>query len=82
MTAAANAMVNINRADAYQLQNDLTGVTKDTATRIVEYRKKHGPFRSKDDLFKVDGIARDFVNLNQDYITFGNKAKQKESLGG
>lgn len=47
--------VNVNKADASELQTGLQLVQKD-ATAIVEYRKQNGDFKSLDDLKKVPGL--------------------------
>ena len=48
--------ININTAQSYQLQM-LPGVGKTLATKIMDYRRQHGPFTSIDDLRKVKGIT-------------------------
>lgn len=53
---AAQAVVNINTANADQLQA-LPGVGAVTAERIVSFRKDNGPFSSVDELTKVKGIG-------------------------
>ena len=81
MTAVASPLVNINTANAFEIQDDLIGVTEKTAQKIVEHRNIYGPFKSKEDLVKVEGIEWDFVNLNQDYITFGDTGDTQEHSG-
>ena len=49
--------VNVNTADSAVLTG-LPGVGPKTAQKIVEYRKKHGPFRKPADLLKIKGIGR------------------------
>lgn len=66
--ANADLLVNPNRADAREIQDDLIGVTEQQAKEVVEYRQDHGDFNSKEDLLKVEGIGRDFLNINQDYL--------------
>lgn len=65
----AEGRVNINRADAAELQR-LPHVGPATAQRILEYRREHGPFRSVEQLLEVRGIGpkrlaelRDLVEL-------------------
>lgn len=53
---AAQTVVNINSADAEQLQA-LPGVGGVTAQRIVAFRSANGPFASVDELVKVKGIG-------------------------
>ena len=48
--------VDPNSADAGQLE-ELPGVGPAIAVRIIEYRDRHGPFRSADDLQGVSGIG-------------------------
>lgn len=49
--------VNINTATAEELDARLPGIGPVLARRIVEYREKHGPFRSPEDLQNVSGIG-------------------------
>ncbi len=57
--------VNINTADAATISAELKGVGLAKAQAIVEYRKKHGPFRSPDDLSLVKGIGERTVEINR-----------------
>ncbi len=54
--AAESAVVNINSANALQLQ-ELDGIGEVIAERIVSWRDEQGPFRSVDDLIQVPGIG-------------------------
>ncbi len=66
--------VDINTADAETISAELKGVGLSKARAIVEYRKKHGPFRSADDLSLVKGIGERTVELNRaDIKVSGNK---------
>ncbi len=49
--------VNVNTADAETIAAELNGIGLSKAKAIVEYRTKHGPFRSVDDLSLVKGIG-------------------------
>ena len=49
--------VNVNTADAATLASELDGIGPAKAQAIVEYRQQNGPFRSADDLLKVQGIG-------------------------
>ncbi len=60
--------VNVNSADAETISSELKGIGLSKAKAIVEYRKKHGPFRSADDLSLVKGIGERTVELNRDDI--------------
>ena len=57
--------VNINTADAETISTELTGIGLSKAEAIVEYRKKHGPFKSVDDLSLVKGIGEKTVEKNR-----------------
>ena len=57
--------VNINTADAETLAAELQGVGPSKARAIVEYRSKHGPFKTADDLSLVKGIGERTVELNR-----------------
>jgi competence protein ComEA len=59
------AEVNINTADAETISAELNGIGLSKAKAIVEYRKKHGPFRSVDDLSLVKGIGERTVDKNR-----------------
>jgi len=58
-------MVNINKADAGALQANLEGIGPVKAKAIVNYRKKHGSFKSIDDLKKVPGVGKEIVRRNK-----------------
>ena len=60
--------VNINTADAETISKELDGVGLTKAKAIVEYRQKHGPFKSADDLSLVKGIGERTVDLNRSNI--------------
>lgn len=68
--------VNINSADAETISKELKGVGLSKAEAIVEYRKKHGPFRSPSDLSLVKGIGERTVELNRADIKVGPAQKQ------
>lgn len=62
------AQVNINTADAATLARELKGVGVKRAEAIVEYREKHGPFKSADELALVKGIGQAAINKNRELI--------------
>ena len=74
LTALAG-QVDINSADAETISAELKGVGLSKAKAIVEYRKKHGPFRSADDLSLVKGIGERTVELNRSDIKVSGKKK-------
>ncbi|XP_042331297.1 endonuclease/exonuclease/phosphatase family domain-containing protein 1 isoform X2 [Sceloporus undulatus] len=55
------AKMNINTATPAQLMS-IRGVTEKIANGIVEYRKEHGPFKSIEDLVKMDCINSSFLD--------------------
>lgn len=59
------APVNINTADAKTIDTALVGVGPKTAKAIVDYRAKHGPFKSVEDLEKVKGIGPKLIEKNR-----------------
>ena len=68
--------VNVNTADAKTISEELQGVGLSKAQAIVEYRQKHGPFKSADDLSLVKGIGERTVELNRDNILVAPAAKK------
>ena len=57
--------VDINTADAETISAELNGIGMTKAEAIVEYREKHGPFKSPEDLSLVKGIGDRTVELNR-----------------
>jgi competence protein ComEA len=68
--------VDINTADAQTISEELDGVGLTKAQAIVEYRRKHGPFRSAEDLSLVKGIGDRTVELNRDKIEVSQAPKK------
>ena len=66
--AALAGPVNLNSADAATLAKELDGIGPAKAQAIVEYRQKNGPFRSAEDLLKVDGIGDKVLEQNRGNI--------------
>ena len=61
--AAKRTPVNLNTATVAQLE-DLPGIGKATAERIVEYRTKNGGFKKIEDLMNVRGVGeKSFLSL-------------------
>lgn len=60
--------VNINTADASQLQN-LPGIGQVRAEQIVADREANGPFRIPEDITRVPGIGQGTLEEILDYIT-------------
>ncbi len=70
--------VNVNSADATTLAKELDGVGPAKAQAIVDYRQKNGPFRTADDLLKVQGIGQKVLDQNRTNIRV-DKAGQASS---
>ncbi len=66
--AAWAGPVNVNTADATTLARELDGIGPVKAQAIVEYRQKNGPFRSAEDLLKVQGIGQRVLDQNRPNI--------------
>jgi len=69
--------VNINTADAATLAKELNGVGLKRAQAIVEYRQKHGPFKSADELALVKGIGAAAVAKNRELIRIEGAGKEE-----
>ena len=61
--------VNINTATLEELQT-IKGIGKKKAEAILQYRKEHGPFRTKDDLLQVKGIGKKALEAIESQVTF------------
>lgn len=79
--AFAATQVDVNSADARSLAVSLDGVGLAKAEAIVAWRKEHGPFRTLDDLSKVEGIGPHIIERNRDAIVFG-QPKDAAGPGG
>jgi len=62
--------VNVNTADASTLAKELEGIGPAKAEAIVEYRQKNGPFRTPEDLLKVQGIGDRVLEQNRANLRF------------
>ena len=54
---SARVRVNINTADRQALVR-LPGIGPTTAEKIIEYRRRRGPFKNASDLLNIKGIGR------------------------
>jgi competence protein ComEA len=62
--------IDINRAEAWLL-SALPGIGDGKAQLIVDYRDKNGPFRSLDDLLKIQGFGTALVDKIRGFATVG-----------
>ena len=69
---AAAFKVNLNRARPDRLRL-LPGIGPVTARAIVDYRDKHGPFSSLQNLRNVPGIGQGKVNAICDYVKLSDE---------
>jgi competence protein ComEA len=61
--------VDINRADAEQIAEQLQGIGPARARAIVEYRDKVGGFDSPEQLLEVAGVGPRVLEMNEGRIT-------------
>ena len=61
-------VMDLNAADWYDLQR-LPGIGEKRARAILDYREEHGPFRSVEELDKVDGIGPGIIAGLEGYVT-------------
>jgi comEA protein len=59
--------ININSADKNELKK-LPRIGPAMASRIIEYRKANGPFKSIDELMKVKGIGKKTFSMIKPYL--------------
>ncbi len=67
--ASQASPVNINKADAETLAQNLVGVGQSRAEAIVQYRDAYGPFFTVEDLLEVKGVGQSNVDKNRNRIT-------------
>lgn len=63
-------LININKADALTIAENLNGIGSAKAKAIVAYRALHGDFRDAGDLIKVKGVGSKLVERNRELISF------------
>lgn len=67
--ATAAELVNINKASAAAIQQNLVGIGPIKAEAIVKYRSKNGKYKSLDDLQGVTGIGPALIKKNKRYLS-------------
>jgi len=68
--------VDINKADAATISQQLKGVGPAKAKAIVDYRTAHGAFKSVDELRKVHGIGDKLLAKIRNDVSLGDTAKK------
>lgn len=64
----AKQLININTADVQGLRS-VKGIGLLKAKAIVNFREKNGSFKSIDDLVKIRGIGKKYLNKIRAYLT-------------
>jgi competence ComEA-like helix-hairpin-helix protein len=77
--ASPSGVVNINTADASQLQL-LPRVGVKAAQRIIEYRTAHGPFAKATDLMQVKGFGSKSFERLSSYVTIEGKTTLTQKI--
>jgi len=72
--AIAADIVNLNKASAAAIQQNLVGIGPIKAEAIVSYRKKNGKFNSIDDLQNVKGLGPALIKKNKRYLSLSKGA--------
>jgi len=70
--------VNINTADAEELDVMLNGVGPKKAAAIVKFREENGPFESAADLMKVKGIGEKTFEQNKAIIIVSSETTESD----
>ena len=74
--SALAGVVDINHADAATIAKELQGIGPAHAQAIVEYRDKHGAFKSVDELRNIKGIGQKVLEKNRANIRLGDATKK------
>lgn len=69
--------VNINTADAETLAKELEGIGAAKAQAIVEFRAKHGPFNTAEELMLVSGVGEKVFEANRGNILIKKKGSSE-----
>ncbi len=68
--------INVNKADAVDLESGLT-LKRSQAAAVIQYRTKNGDFKSIEDLKKVPGLDPEKIEAKKDRIVFSDGPKTK-----
>ncbi|MDD2832561.1 MAG: ComEA family DNA-binding protein [Methylotenera sp.] len=72
------AAIDINTAHQAELET-LSGIGAVKAKSIIDYRKKHGAFKSVDELEQVNGIGKSTLDKIRSKITVNRKKPQAQN---
>jgi len=61
--------INVNKCRAIELESGLS-LKRSEAAAIIDYRTKHGDFKSYSDLLKVPGVDTAKIEAKKDRLTF------------
>lgn len=61
--------INVNKAEAIELESGLS-LRRSQAAAIIQYREKHGPFKSIADLKKAPGVDAAKIEAKKDRLIF------------
>lgn len=70
--------VNVNTASAEVIAKSLKGIGPSKAQAIIDYRSKHGAFKSADELVNVKGIGAKTLAAIRDDVRLNNTSKAGE----
>ena len=77
-TPSARFVVNLNSAQASELAA-LPEVGSALASRVVEYRERHGPFASVDDVTQVPGVGPKTLELLRPMLTLSPTSSKNDA---
>lgn len=78
ITAPTRVLVNVNTADAAELET-LTGIGPSLAQAIIDYRAEHGDFTAAEELLLVKGIGEAKLEGFRAQITFTEEETNEDS---
>jgi competence protein ComEA len=76
ISAIACEKVNVNTADANELDRKLDGIGEKKAESIITHREKNGNFKDADDLDDVIGIGPKTIEKNRECIVIEEEPKE------
>lgn len=79
LAAWAAQPVNVNKASAEEISENLKGIGMSKAEKIIEYREANGNFIHVDELINVKGIGIRTVDQNRGMILLDDSGKASSS---